>query len=82
MAEEKKKIYIPICEEWDPEVENSARKTILGAFSTPELANESFTKEEEVISKKDGETWTRKHICFRGEHTVKEFVVDQWYPLG
>ena len=74
------KLYVAICEEYDPESRCQEycppRKEILGIFSTAELAKEAFTRKEQRQNGKD--SWVSEHICFRGDHTVEEYNLDDW----
>ena len=72
------KVYMAICTTVDPDVGNTS-VNVLGVFSTRELANAAFTRTEKVTNP-DGMTWTHHHICYKGDHEVKELDVDEWYP--
>lgn len=79
--ERKMRIYIAKCTTADPEVENGPYYIhTLGAFSTKELAEQSFTKEVKVPNKTEG-YWVKKHICFEGAHEIEEYEIDKWIAL-
>lgn len=71
------KAYLAKCTTYDPEKEYPESSVeILGVFSTPKLAKDSFTRKERRYDK--GGAWTSEHICFRGEHEVEEYEIDAW----
>lgn len=71
------KVYMAICNTADPEIVNSeSRDTVIGVFSTHDLAESAFIRETKY------EDWTSQHTCYQGIHSIREYEVDKWYPFG
>jgi hypothetical protein len=71
------KLYLAQCTTYDPEMDYPDKSVeILGIFSTQKLAEESFEREEKRVE--HSQEYIVKHQCFRGEHEVYEFELDDW----
>ena len=72
------KVYVATCSTNDPDSDSVLGEyavEILGVFVDPNIAKQAFIKEE-VVESSTG-NWIRKHVCFRGDHEVKEFKLNQ-----
>lgn len=80
MSEDRTKVFIAQCTEIDTG-DGQFRTTLLGVYSTRELAEASFIRDEERIAP-DGERWLSKHICYRGNHSIIPCTIDEFLPFG